>query len=301
MKLTLKQQMIWLQLQQANYRDSWYYLRHALQVKSYTTALTLSECQQLLQEVRQIHGALQADSIRFEAGLGLEAQVALLTKQALLLGEKNYPILWLEIPKPPLLLYYRGDLTLLQAPLISIVGTRSMTELGYYDARAITQAMNQLGLVCVSGMALGVDACVHQTALEQVKGKTIAIVASGLNYCYPKQHAGLYEQLANQQLVLSEYLPHTPVRKHHFIMRNRLVAGIAPALVVIEAAQKSGSLITANYALQYNREVYACPGHPSQRMSAGCNQLLQAGATPVYDIKTFQAEIQTLYQVQGII
>ena len=301
MDLSLKEQLIWLQLQQVSYRDCWHYLRYALQTKSYTTTLSLSACQELLQEVRQQSGALQADHIGFEAAHGYEGQVRNLAKQALLLGEKAYPALWLEIPKPPLLMYYRGDLSLLSRPLISIVGTRSMTEYGYHDATLLTQTLNRLGLVCVSGMALGVDACVHQTALEQLNGKTVAIVASGLNHCYPKQHLGLYEQLANQQLVLSEYLPNTPVRKHHFIMRNRLVAGIAPALVVIEAAVKSGSLITANYALQYNREVYACPGHLSQRMSAGCNQLLQAGAIPIYHVASFIEEVKELYQVQGFL
>ena len=289
MDLSMKEQLILLSLEGANYREIWYYLKHAINRACHRHSLSLVDCQSMLIEVQKEEGVLENPGLHFYLDDQSYLRVKDLAKHTLMIGEPTYPRAWLEIPKPPLLIYYQGHIEWLQEPLISIVGTR-----------AITQALCQSGYVCVSGMALGVDAMINRTALGCPGGKTIAILPAGFGTCYPRSHTSLMAELGQSHLLLSEYLPHIGIKKHRFIMRNRLVAGIAPALVVVEAALKSGSLITANFALQYNREIYVCPGHLSETNSAGCNQLIEAGANAIYSLPDFLGDLETLYRLQAI-
>lgn len=300
MDLSMKEQLILLSLEGANYREIWYYLKHAINRACHRHALSLVDCQSMLIEVQKEEGILENPGFHFYLDDQSYLRVKDLAKHTLMIGEPTYPRAWLEIPKPPLLIYYQGHIEWLQEPLISIVGTRAISLQGQKDASSLTQVLCQSGYVCVSGMALGVDAMVHRTALGCPGGKTIAILPAGFGTCYPRSHTSLMAELGQSHLLLSEYLPHIGIKKHHFIMRNRLVAGIAPALVVVEAALKSGSLITANFALQYNREIYVCPGHLSETNSAGCNQLIEAGANAIYSLPDFLGDLETLHRLQAI-
>ena len=300
MDLSMKEQLILLSLEGANYREIWYYLKHAINRACHRHSHSLVDCQSMLIEVQKEEGVLENPGLHFYLDDQSYLRVKDLAKHTLMIGEPTYPRAWLEIPKPPLLIYYQGHIEWLQEPLISIVGTRAISLQGQKDASSLTQALCQSGYVCVSGMALGVDAMVHRTALGCPGGKTIAILPAGFGTCYPRSHTSLMSELGQSHLLLSEYLPHIGIKKHHFIMRNRLVAGIAPALVVVEAVLKSGSLITANFALQYNREIYVCPGHLSDANSAGCNQLIEAGANAIYSLPDFLGELETLYRLQAI-
>ena len=210
-----------------------------------------------------------------------------------------YPRLWLELPQPPLLIFYEGDLELLNRPKLSLVGSRLITSYAKQIVPHLVTMATSQEWVCVSGLARGVDKEVHQAAMNTGIKTSIAIIATGINQVYPTCHRSLQDQMAENHLLLSEYLPEMGARKHHFIMRNRLVAGISPATIVVEAAQKSGSLITANYALQFNREVYALPGRLIDPQSQGCNHLIDQGANPVFSLRQTQDSLIDLYKKQG--
>lgn len=228
-----------------------------------------------------------------------EAEKSYWAQHMIVYGDADYPKLWYQLYQPPILLFYQGNRSLLSYQHVSVVGSRKTTSYGREQARQLVSAFSKRGWVCVSGLAKGIDTIVHQTALESGKEKaTIAIIASGLNRVYPRENADLQLKLKQHQLVLSEYLPDSPPLKHHFIMRNRLIAGISPLTCVIEAAQKSGSLITANMALQNNREVFALPGRVSDPLSKGCNELIAAGATPILSVEEVVQFAENLAQNQ---
>ncbi|MGO3212929.1 MAG: DNA-processing protein DprA, partial [Ruoffia tabacinasalis] len=192
-----------------------------------------------------------------------------------------------------------GDIGLIREPKVSVIGTRQMTTYGKTVTREIINALSKETWVSVSGLALGVDASVHEYNLEHPNGRSIAIIPCGLDYYYPRANKYIQKRMEQQDLILSEYMPNIKPMKHHFVLRNRLVAGISKATIVIEAAQRSGSLITANYALQYNREVFAVPGRITDDQSRGCNDLIQIGATPVLDIPSMIDELKEIFQMQG--
>lgn len=216
-----------------------------------------------------------------------------------MIGEYHYPMLWYHTAQPPILVFYRGDIELLREPKVSVIGTRQITIYGKLVTREIIEALSKEAWVSVSGLALGVDASVHEYSLEHPNGRSIAIIPCGLDYYYPRANKYIQKRMEQQDLILSEYLPNIKPMKHHFVLRNRLVAGLSKATIVIEAAQKSGSLITANYALQYNREVFAVPGRITDEQSRGCNDLIQIGATPILDIPSMIDELRGIFQMQG--
>lgn len=220
------------------------------------------------------------------------------SKTSIGIGERAYPSLWYQLPQPPLLFFYQGALDLLNQPLITIVGTRQVSEYGVKACQEIVEAVIDQGWICVSGLAKGVDAVVHRACLAKQDKSTIAIVPTGLDQVYPNSHKDLQQALGQRHLLISEYLPNQTARKHHFIMRNRLLAGISPVTIIIEAAHKSGSLITANYALQANREIFALPGRITDTQALGCNQLIEAGARPIVSIEGLINDIQELFQYQ---
>jgi len=193
------------------------------------------------------------------------------------LGQADYPYLLRQISDPPLLLYLQGDSQLLHKPQLAIVGARRPTAMGASDARAFASALTELGWVVTSGLAEGVDASAHQGAL-QANGSTIAVLGTGIDCCYPAQHRGLQQQVAERGLLVSEYSLGTPPRGVNFPRRNRIVSGLSVGVLVVEAALKSGSLISARLASEQGREVFAIPGSIHQAQSKGCHQLIKQGA-----------------------
>lgn len=194
-----------------------------------------------------------------------------------------YPLLLREIPQPPLLLYCRGERLLLQHPaLFAIVGSRRATSYGRRVVKETVAAIVQRHIVTVSGLAFGIDRMVHEATLDN-GGATIAVLGSSVcdDDIYPQSHVPIARRmLKNRSLILSEYPPGTKARAHFFPERNRIIAGLADSTLVVEAAEKSGSLITAHFALETNRDVYAVPGPITSSLSAGTNRLIAQGAAP---------------------
>jgi DNA processing protein len=190
--------------------------------------------------------------------------------------EADYPTLLRNIGSPPALLYLAGDAELLWQPQVAIVGSRRASAGGRDNAFAFARACANAGLVVTSGLACGIDAAAHLGALE--RGRTIAVLGNGIERCYPRSHRALLERIAAEGLVLSEHPPDTPSCRQHFPSRNRLIAGLSLATLVVEAALASGALITARLAGESGREVCALPGSIHNPMARGCHQLLREGA-----------------------
>jgi DNA processing protein len=199
-------------------------------------------------------------------------------------ADEDYPRLLLETPGPPALLYYRGEVekseNLGQKPLIGIVGTRKPTEYGVRWTRKITTLLANNGFTIVSGMAEGIDSETHRAAIK-AGTRTIAVVGTGVDIVYPAQNKGLYKEILVNGLVLSEYPGKTTPDRSHFPARNRIIAGLSRAILVMEAPIKSGALITARYANEFGRDVYVLPGRIDDEESQGCLKLLSQGANPI--------------------
>lgn len=220
------------------------------------------------------------------------------TRQLLALGQDNYPYLLSEISDPPLLLYLQGDAELLHRPQLAIVGARRPTAMGLSDARAFAGALTELGWTITSGLAEGIDAAAHQGAL-QAKGKTLAVLGTGLDRCYPAHHKSLQQAVADAGLLVSEYPLGTPPRGPNFPRRNRIVSGLSVGLLVVEAALKSGSLISARLASEQGREVFAIPGSIHQAQSKGCHQLIKQGAKLTETVMDMHEELSHWLQNAG--
>ncbi len=196
-------------------------------------------------------------------------------------ADENFPAGLKEIPSPPLFLYGQGNLHLLtKGILVGVVGTRRPTAYGLETAEAIARDLASAGITIVSGLAAGIDAQAHQAALDE-NGKTIAVLGSGLDYhsIFPAENRGLARRIAeNNGLLISEYAHGTPARKENFPQRNRLISGLALGVLVVEARERSGALLTARLALEQNREVFAVPGSIFSTTSRGPNALIQQGA-----------------------
>lgn len=193
-----------------------------------------------------------------------------------------YPEQLRQIYRPPLVLFAQGDVNLLQQKIVTIVGSRMATSYSHSVLTKLVPHLVKQGWVIASGLAKGVDVMAHRAALTS-EGKTIAVVGNGLNHFYPLSNYHVQEQIARRGLILSEYLPDTPPRPFRFPQRNRILAGIAQKVIITEAQENSGSLITANLALQENRDIYAVPGPIDKELSAGPNELIAAGAIPITD------------------
>lgn len=197
------------------------------------------------------------------------------------LTDEKYPLLLKEIYQPPIVLFAQGDLALLDRPGLSVVGSRTMSNYGFEALKMLIPELAQ-HLTIISGLAKGVDVTAHQLAMLN-GGKTIAVIGTGLANAYPRHHMQLQQAMARDQLVLSPLPLWANVQKWHFVYRNRTIAGLSRGTLVVEAASRSGSLITANYALQENREIYCIPGPITHELSRGTNALIQAGAKLVQD------------------
>lgn len=195
----------------------------------------------------------------------------------MVLGDPDYPPALLATADPPLLLYLEGRRELMSRRSLALVGSRRPSAQGRDNARAFARQLGDAGLCIVSGLALGIDGAAHEGALETQAG-TIAFLGTGLDQVYPRQHLGLARRIAEQGLLASEYPLGTPPLAHHFPQRNRLIAGVSLGCLVVEAATRSGSLITARLAAEAGREVFAIPGSIHSEQSRGCHELLKQGA-----------------------
>jgi len=191
--------------------------------------------------------------------------------------DTEYPSLLKEIYDPPYLLFIKGDASLLRSIQISMVGSRRPTAAGKQIARHLARELVSNNLVITSGLALGVDSMSHQGALE-AHGKTLAVLGNGLDRIYPEKNQGLAEAILESGTIISEYPVGTPPLKQNFPTRNRIISGLSVGTIVIEAAKRSGSLITAKLAAEQGREVFAIPGSILNPLSEGCHWLLKQGA-----------------------
>lgn len=190
------------------------------------------------------------------------------------------------IPDPPKTLYTIGNVAI-SGPAVAIVGTRKPTPYGRAVTLELAEKLAKRGVVIVSGLALGIDGIAHEGVLN-VGGRTVAVLASGVDLITPTSHRQLATRILEKDgAIVSEYDPGTPPLAHQFLERNRLVSGLADAVIVTEAAARSGTMNTVMHALEQGRDVYAIPGNITSSSSAGCNKLIEQGATPIVDIDAF--------------
>ena len=196
--------------------------------------------------------------------------------------EAAFPALLAAIHDPPPQLYLRGsgEVSLLELPAVAIVGARACSSYGRSVARSLARELAAAGLVVVSGMARGIDGEAHRGALD-ASGRTVAVLGCGVDRDYPAAHAELARRICENGLVVSEYEPGVEPAPWRFPARNRIIAGLCRATLVIEARERSGALITADFALEEGRDVLAVPGEITSSLSGGTNALLRLGATPV--------------------
>lgn len=198
--------------------------------------------------------------------------------------DPDYPALLRRAPGPPAALFVEGDPDLLWHPQIAIVGSRHATARGMDNARDFARAFAQAGLLVTSGLAEGVDAAAHMAALD-ADAPTIAVVGTGTDIAYPRGHARLAARIREHGAIVSEFLPGTPPAREHFPRRNRIIAGLALGTLVVEAADRSGALITARMASEAGREVFAVPGSIHNPLARGCHRLIRQGAALVEDAR----------------
>ena len=214
--------------------------------------------------------------------------------------DERYPVQLKEIADPPALLFAKGDPTLLALPQIAMVGSRNPSAIGVRMAQEFAEALANTGYVITSGMALGIDAASHRGALN-VGGATIAVVGTGLDRVYPACHKSLASEIVASGVMISEFPLTTKAKAGHFPRRNRIISGLCQGLLVVEAAQQSGSLITARLALEQNREVFAIPGSIHNPLARGCNALIRQGAKLVETVEDVFEELGQYNQAYNVI
>lgn len=208
---------------------------------------------------------------------------------------EDYPKLLKDIIDPPLFLFFRGDPSFLNRGAIGLVGSRHASLYGMQTARKIALDAAGSGLVVVSGLAKGIDAAAHEGALEG--GITVAVLGCGVDIVYPKANKKLYDRICAQGLVISELEPGTEPRPFYFPLRNRIISGLSVGVVVVEAFQRSGALITAYQALEQGREVFAVPGRVDQLAARGCHQLIRHGAVLTESFLDIEKAIVTQFEM----
>ena len=214
----------------------------------------------------------------------------------LTLDDSAYPRHLRHIATPPPILYVKGNPDLFNHfPCLAIVGSRKATGLGKQNAFQLANKLAELGIAIASGLAAGIDGQAHRGALASQTAATIAVLANGLNKLYPPQHRALSEEIAAHGVLVSEFSPFTPPLPQHFPRRNRIISGLSFGTVVVEARVRSGSLITARYALEQNREVFAVPGPINSPYSEGCHRLIQEGAKLVTAIEDILLECPQIH------
>lgn len=215
----------------------------------------------------------------------------------ILFGEPDYPRDLMTIPDPPPVLWAIGDLGLLRRPQVALVGARNASSLGLRMASRLAAELGGTGMVVVSGLARGIDAAAHAAALDS---GTVAVLGGGVDVLYPPENAALAASIAERGLRLSEQPPGMEPMARHFPLRNRIIAGLSRAVVVVEAAARSGSLMTARLAADQGREVMAVPGHPFDARASGCNMLIRDGALLVRGAGDVLAALEHLGAPSGV-
>jgi len=211
--------------------------------------------------------------------------------QVITILDNGYPELLKNIYQPPWVLYCKGDLSLLKENLkIAVVGSREPTSYGVEVTKWLVKKLAENKIIVVSGFAKGIDTKAHEGTIH-AGGKTIGVLGGGFFHLYPKENEALARIMENEHLLLSEYPPEVPPKKYHFPERNRIISGLTVGTVVVEAKEKSGSLITSNFALEEGREVFAIPGPITSDHSKGTNQLIQQGAKLVMKVEDILEEI----------
>ena len=205
--------------------------------------------------------------------------------------EEGYPKNLLQLPDAPSRLYVLGELPDPMRPAIAIVGARNCSSYGKNMAYEYARILTQRGIQVISGLARGVDAAAHAGALA-AGGKTYGVMGCGVDFCYPTSSRKLYHVMQQQGGILSEFAPGTPPLSYHFPLRNRIISGLSGAILVVEAKEKSGSLITADAALEQGRTVFALPGRAGDLLSEGCNRLIYQGAIPAWKPEIILEEME---------
>lgn len=274
-------------------------------------------CARLLQTFGSAYKAMQNMGQWAEAGVSAEKKAQVqsgswrttarqewddaqsLDAHILLWHDPYYPPLLRQLADAPPLLYYKGDISLLRSPAVAIVGSRHCTEDGIKMASAIARQLSACGISIVSGMALGIDSAAHRLALREV-GKSIAVLGTGIDVIYPQANAHVYTALSSEGLLVSEFAPGVRGIPTNFPVRNRIISGLSLGVLVVEAALRSGSLITARLALEQNREVYAIPGPMFSKQSEGCQSLIRQGARVIFSAEDMVIDLATQLENFGI-
>ena len=256
-------------------------------------------CVRLLRTFGSAYAALQSRQRWREAGLNQKQAAEMATgswrvtarqewdrardldAHILLWTNPLYPPLLRQLPDAPVLLYCQGDMSLFQAPSFAIVGSRRSTDHGRTVAAHMARCLSSCGVTIISGMALGIDRVAHENALMRI-GRSIGVLGTGIDVLYPPGNKNVFDNMQRHGLLVSEFMPGAQPLPEHFPVRNRIISGLALGVLVVEAASRSGSLITARLALEQNREVYAVPGPALDSHCMGCQELVRQGARPVF-------------------
>jgi len=271
-----------------NNLKNWLYLRHTPGVGDLTFQALLGAFGTIDAIYNARHGQLAAlalkpgviDALRNDEKPDISADLEWYQQDnhhIITLQDEAYPAQLKELPDAPPVLYVRGDPDYLKQPMLAMVGTRNPTAAGRNIAREFASYLSSAGITIISGLASGIDGASHEGALEGMAG-TVAVVAHGLDIVYPAQHQKLAQRISEFGAVVSEMPVGTQPQRGFFPRRNRLISALALGTLVVEAAQKSGSLITASYANEQNREVFAIPGSIHNPMARGCHKLIRQGA-----------------------
>ena len=207
--------------------------------------------------------------------------------------QSDFPERLRYIPNAPYALYYVGRLPEEDRKSVAIVGARGRSAYGSEMTKRLSKALSEHGVQVISGLAKGIDGDAHKGALEGQRD-TFGVLGCGVDVCYPKSHAYLYQKMLENGGIISEYPPGTPPSPWQFPARNRIISGLADCVVVMEAREKSGSLITADFAIEQGRDVYALPGRDTDTLSQGCNKLIKQGAGIVESVEDFLADLDIL-------
>lgn len=274
---TEKEAMCFLQLLPSFYGKELRKLKQ--QFLSFTDAVNASESELLkviskaqtfeLIKARELHGIKASYASLINAGIGYYT-----------LYDSDYPQKLCSIPSPPISLFVKGHLPYKDVPSVAIIGARNCSGYGRQMAREFSREIANNGIQIISGMAVGIDSVAEQSAFD-VGGVSYGILGSGVDICFPAANNSLYNRTILHGGVISEYRPQTQPRSQHFPARNRIISGLADAVIVIEARERSGTLITVNMALEQGRDIYALPGRVNDSLSYGCNMLIKDGAIPL--------------------
>lgn len=202
---------------------------------------------------------------------------------------EDYPSALKKITSPPFVLYYYGNLSLLNHYCIGVIGSRHPDQYGYAITETMVRKLVEHEMTIISGMAIGIDSAAHQSALKY-HGHTVAVLGSGIDYCYPRSNQDIYQQLKASHLVISEYPNQLPPQSHYFPVRNRIIAGLSASLLVTQANQRSGTMITVGYALDQGKDIYCIPSRTYD--PKGCNILIQQGAKLVLDVNDIIEDLE---------